>query len=743
VRIQTALEEVKQARSILDGLRRAGTLSVAASRDGSARTVRILTAATDSADQLSAIAAVHALGHVRGRSADEVLLSLLGHDSLFLREHAAWALGARPPQPDGTPDLVKMVADGGFPGMLAQRTLERWGRTAPAQVAHCLASALTQVADPDARARLIETVGRAPGRIPEQLLRRVAVDPHEGDAGRAAAIEALGDRRPGDAIMSVVTDLARGTGALADVAGLALFDLTAQPYPHAPWSQGSAIAQVFLHADIDRELSQVGAGDNGGIATLLVRLGDALVAESPRAWECARPDRGAQVNRVVTISRGSHAEALSSLSYVRPAQGGHALAPVPFLGGHVPATEAWPRRIATQRGIRRVLRAAGPIHAIHLRMADVGSLAASTVARERGIPIVFTVAPDPHAVIDALDTSGNLTRERFGTVDEAEHFWFRARLVHRIAADAAHLVVFPRPELKRDMRRLLGMDIAADPQRHSVLAEGIDLKVIERSGAEARAAAGVEPDIAAGLTGALVSPGATVALNELDALLRLLPSARRGLPLAITVGRLHRVKGMATLVEAWAGNPGLRERCNLLVVGGDLEHPSPDEQEQLARMAAVSPLVGAPAHGLLLAGHRPNATAACWLAAARYGRPGLAAPHGVYVCASVKEEFGLSLLEAMATGLVVVAPGSGGPATYIEGGVTGFLVDTRDTVALARAVMDALDAAVGPGDSARAERARNMVAQNFTIQAMAARLSTVYASVDAAHQCVVSPVTVS
>ena len=754
--IQTALDEVRHATSVLEGIRRADGLSIAASRDGSARAVRILAAATDSADQLSAIAAVHALGHIRGQSADEVLISLLRHDSLFLREHATWALGARPPQRDGTPDLARMVADGGFPGMLAQRTLERWALAAPVQVTRCLEGALKQVADPDVRARLVETVGRAHGRLPEQLLCRVAVDPHEGDAARAAAIETLGDRRPTGAIMSVVTDLARGTDVLADVAGLALFDLvgqidpTAQPYQHAPWSQGSAIAQVFLHADIDRELSQVGAGDNGGIATLLVRLGDALVAQSQTAGPGVGPDGQAQVNRVVTMSRGSHAEALASLSSFGSAAVGHTFASVPFLGDPVPAVDAWPRRIATQRGIRRALRAAGPIHAIHLRMADVGSLAAGTVARERGIPIVFTVAPDPHAAIESLDTSGDLTRESFGTADEGEHFWFRARLVHRIAADAAHLVLFPRPDLRRDMHRLLGIDITADPQGHSVLAEGIDLTVTERSCAEARAAAGVEEGIAATVTGAPgcaptapVSPGATPALDELDALLRSLPTARRGLPLAITVGRLHRVKGMATLVEAWSRNPELRERCNLLVVGGDLEHPSRDEQEELSRMAVGCPLVEAPAQGLLLAGHRPHGTAASWLAAARYGRPGLAAPHGAYVCASVKEEFGLALLEAMATGLVVVAPESGGPATYIESAVTGFLVDTRDTAALARAVMDALDLAVGPGDNARGERARDMVAQRFTIQAMAASLSDIYAQVGTTHESLTSPVMVS
>ena len=109
----------------------------------------------------------------------------------------------------------------------------------------------------------------------------------------------------------------------------------------------------------------------------------------------------------------------------------------------------------------------------------------------------------------------------------------------------------------------------------------------------------------------------------------------------------------------------------------------------------------------------------------------------------MKEEFGLALLEAMATGLVVVAPGSGGPATYIESGETGFLVDTRDTVALEKAVMDALDLAVGPGGNEMAERARDMVVQNFTIQAMAASLSNVYARVDATDQSVTSPVTVS
>jgi glycosyltransferase involved in cell wall biosynthesis len=91
---------------------------------------------------------------------------------------------------------------------------------------------------------------------------------------------------------------------------------------------------------------------------------------------------------------------------------------------------------------------------------------------------------------------------------------------------------------------------------------------------------------------------------------------------------------------------------------------------------------------------------------------------------------------------VVVAPGSGGPATYVESGVTGFLVDTGDTGALAKAVADALDLAAGPGGNGTAERARDMVAQNFTIEAMAASLSNIYAQVGAAPEPVTSPLKV-
>ncbi len=186
---------------------------------------------------------------------------------------------------------------------------------------------------------------------------------------------------------------------------------------------------------------------------------------------------------------------------------------------------------------------------------------------------------------------------------------------------------------------------------------------------------------------------------------------------------------MATLVEAWAAGE-LRERANLLIIGGDLDHPSLDEREQLERIDAAVPADDRDAAGLILAGHRPNDVAALWLAAARFGLPGLASAGGVYVCASVKEEFGIALLEAMATGLMVVAPDGGGPATYVQDGVTGVLTQTWDAARLEAGVATALDVARGP-DAERAAAAHDMVRTSFTIQSMATALGPVYRGVAA------------
>ncbi|WP_129337083.1 glycosyltransferase [Cellulomonas endophytica] len=697
--IQTSLDALRAAEHIVDAVHLADELAFEASRDPGTRTVRVLRGALEDGDQLVAIAAVHALGAAADEEASRAVAALLSDPRPFLREHAAWVVGGGLPRPEAVARLVAMTADGGFAGMLAQRSLEQWAAHAPEPVAVGLESALVGVREPAARARLVETLGLVAHPLAVRPLLVVADDPAEDEVARVAAVAALGERPGVPAVLALLDRLAAAPGHLGDVARLALLD-TAPPPVHAGDGDGLTVGQLFLHADVDARLTAAGAGDNGGIATLLVRLGDALVAPS------ATP-----VRRVVTMSRGSAVEARADLAGL--GGDGHVYGRVPLLHDPVPSPSAWPLRVAARRGIRRVVRAAG-VDVLHLRMADVGSLAAADVARALDIPVVFTVAPDPHAVIHSLDLAGTLRRDNLGDVDAVEHFWFRARLVQRLAANAAHTVLFPRPALRRDMRRLVGIDIAARPERHTVVPEGVDLGVVERAVGEAVAHAG----------GAAPTP----ALAELRDLVGGLAPERRGLPLVVSVGRLHRVKGMATLVEAWAGSD-LRGRANLLVVGGDVADPSADEREQLDRIAAVVPPGERAAAGLLVPGHRPNDVVARWVAAVRTGLPGLVAPQGVYACASLKEEFGIALLEAMASGLVVVAPDGGGPATYVVEGVTGFLTATWDRDRLAAAVGAALTASTAETDGRRAARSLRTVQRSFTVERMALALADVYGGV--------------
>ncbi|MGD8166069.1 glycosyltransferase [Herbiconiux sp. P16] len=723
--IQTSLDALSGATRIVEAMRLADELAFEASREPGLRTLRVLASALHGDDDVAAIAATHALGQIVDDSADRALTALLSHEHGFLREHAAWVLGARIPHFDAVGRLMGMVVDGGFGGMIAQRSLEQWANTAPEHVAVGLEGALLGVDDPDARYRLIETLGLIRGEGPDRRLISAARDGGEHPLVRTAAVAALGQRRGDDRVSRLLDELVRDDDpAIADVARLALIDLAAGPIRTRNASGPLTVAQLFLHANVDAHLSAAGSGDNGGVATLLVRLGDALIDDGNDNDDDDDNNSGGgdrhpaddeqhanSVGRVLTLSRGSVDEAITSVADIAANADGHRYGRIPLLTPTVSSATAWPQRVAARRGIRRVLRAAGSVDLLHLRMAEVGSLAASDVARELDIPVVFTVAPDPHAVIQSMDSAGSLTRSTFGTADEREHFWFRARLVQRLASNANHTVLFPRPQLRQDMRALVGIDIDSHPERHTIVPEGIDLRVVDRAVQEARGHA----------DGAEASP----ALAELRALIETLPAERRRLPLLVSVGRFHRVKGMAAIVSAWQGSAAA-DRANLLLIGGNLRHPSSDEREQLEAIETVVPAARHREAGLLLPGHQPNDTVARWVAAARIGLPGLSAGNGVYVCGSLKEEFGIALLEAMATGLLVVGPDGGGPATYVEHGVTGFLTRTWDEAALTTAIDRALATAASETSPDRPARSRAVVEQSFTIQAMATALSRVY-----------------
>ncbi|MGS0688025.1 hypothetical protein ACVBEQ_23185 [Nakamurella sp. GG22] len=158
--LHAALAKVQDAPFILDAIRASDGLTEAARLDGGPHAVKILSAAiADDSDQVTAIAAVHALGAVFDDGAAAVLSDLLSDDRAFLREHSAWALGSRTPRLDTVGRLVSGVAAGGFATVINQRALRRWAQISADHIALALEGALLSRDDAAGRARLIDTMG--------------------------------------------------------------------------------------------------------------------------------------------------------------------------------------------------------------------------------------------------------------------------------------------------------------------------------------------------------------------------------------------------------------------------------------------------------------------------------------------------------------------------------------------------------------------------------------------------------
>ena len=153
-------------------------------------------------------------------------------------------------------------------------------------------------------------------------------------------------------------------------------------------------------------------------------------------------------------------------------------------------------------------------------------------------------------------------------------------------------------------------------------------------------------------------------------------------PLILAVARPVAKKNLAALIRAFADDADLHQRANLLILAGQHGRAGPEEQGVLAELHALAADVRLQGRIALPPTHDGADVAAL------YER---AAAGGVFVNPALHEPFGLTLIEAAAAGVPVVATCNGGPAEIVSTIGHGALVDPRDPAGIAKAIKGIID----------------------------------------------------
>ncbi|RVV99996.1 HAD-IIB family hydrolase [Mesobaculum littorinae] len=194
-----------------------------------------------------------------------------------------------------------------------------------------------------------------------------------------------------------------------------------------------------------------------------------------------------------------------------------------------------------------------------------------------------------------------------------------------------------------------------------------------------------------------VAPGGTAARSRDTARARALiaPFLRApDLPVILAVARPIRKKNLAGLVTAYAADPALRARANLVILAGQRQGLRGQGAEADGVFAELFDLIDRHdlwGHVALPRQHGAGDVAALYALAAR---------GGVFVNPAQHEPFGLTLIEAAQADVPLVATRNGGPADILRSLGAGELTDPADPLDIADALRRTLD------DPRRAARAR-------------------------------------
>jgi sucrose synthase len=142
-------------------------------------------------------------------------------------------------------------------------------------------------------------------------------------------------------------------------------------------------------------------------------------------------------------------------------------------------------------------------------------------------------------------------------------------------------------------------------------------------------------------------------------------------PILFAMSRLDRIKNMPGLLEWYSRNDSLQDEANLLLVGGRLNPEQSDDGDERSQIELMRQL---------LDDERLDGKVRWIEMQTNKNRVGelyrvVADTRGAFVQPALFEAFGLTVVEAMSSGLPVFATQYGGPLETVADGVSGFHID--------------------------------------------------------------------
>jgi len=287
---------------------------------------------------------------------------------------------------------------------------------------------------------------------------------------------------------------------------------------------------------------------------------------------------------------------------------------------------------------------------LHSHYADAG-YAGSRLSQLLGVPLIHT----GHSL-------GRVKKQHLqenGVADEVIEQ--RYNIERRIEAEeitlgnAALVIASTSQEVRQQYRQYENYH----PKRYTVIPPGVDIERFRppRRGDQ-------QPDIA-------------------DEIQRFLREPRK--PMILAMSRPDERKNISTLVHAFGGNRQLRESANLVIIAGNRDDITEMDRGAQAVLSEILLLIDSydlygsvaiPKH------HRATDVPDVYRMAAR--------SKGVFINPALTEPFGLTLIEAAASGLPIIATNDGGPKEIVAHCQNGILINPHKVKAMSNALLKAI-----------------------------------------------------